>query len=127
MKRVRFAVQGVPKFRHAGLVFGPGWVAHELDALSDEQAECLRQYVSRFIRVYPSDEAAFKAWMAGDVAEAEPVTEVEPVAAAQPSSDDYAGYTISQLRDLAAELNIELPTSIRKRDDIVRVLEAQTR
>ena len=141
--KVRMRAASVPRFRHAGLVFGPGWNDYALAELGDEQRLAIRTYLGRFIAVHPSDTGALRAWLANegeavdiDADEADIDIDADTVsdAGADTENDtdvdtgtdaddaDLESMTMRDLRAMADDLGIQVPSSVRKKAELIELL-----
>lgn len=114
----------VSRFRHAGLQFGPGWAGYDVEAMPDEQRAAIKAYLGRFIRVHPLDEKRLHELLSSKMPV--PVNENREPDTARDESSEYAGMTVNDLRKLASELDVELPTTVRRKADIIKLLEEAT-
>lgn len=130
-RKIRMMAATVPVFRHAGLEFGGAWNPLDVAAMSDAERECVRTYRGRFIRVHPDDARALDTLLAQ--ADGEAGVAHEPSAPDGPDSpsapghegEDLEAMTVAELRELAAELGVDVPPNIRKRE-LVALLDAAT-
>lgn len=113
--RVRLAAASVPRFRHAGLVFGAAWAAHDLEAMAPAQRACVETYLGRFIRVHPRDEDKLRAFFHPPSGTAMMPAEVSEVVAERESEADEP----VEAAAAAAELD-ERDDDIEREDDIER-------
>lgn len=126
--KVRMRAAGVPRFRHADLVFGPGWNDYALAELDDKQRAAIRTYLGRFITVHPGDRRLLATWLN---AEAKTETDAEGETGASAVADTEAeteleSMTVRDLRAMADDLGIDIPTSARKKSEIIQLLEAES-